>query len=115
GAVVAAGHAPREALGALVRGSVSSPASLADSLAQSLPLIFTGLSVTLAFRCGVWNIGAEGQFLVGMLAATAVGLSAGSWPAWLAVTLPLLAGAGAGALWAAGPAAFRLLRGAPEV
>lgn len=113
--VLASGHTPGPALAALARGAAGSRDGAANSLAQAIPLMFTGLALAVAFRGGVWNIGAEGQFLVGMLAATAVALRVGALPPFLATSLALVAGAAAGMAWSAGPALLRLFRGVPEV
>ena len=62
------------------------------------PLLLVGLGVALSFRCGVWNIGGEGQLLAGALAATALATRAlGDAPAALGLPLALGAGAAAGA------------------
>ena len=61
-----------EALMALFSGSLGSVAGWTATLRESAPLLVTGLAVALAFRGGVWNIGAEGQLLAGALCATAV-------------------------------------------
>jgi simple sugar transport system permease protein len=63
-------------------------------------LILTGLAVAIAFRAGVFNIGAEGQFLVGAAAGTAIALTLGTLPALLLIPAILLTGALAGAAWA---------------
>lgn len=115
GVILAAGRAPLPVLRVLIAGSIGSPTSLADSAAQAIPLLFTGLAVTLAFRCGIWNIGAEGQFLVGMLGAAAIGLATTGWNPVAGITAALLSGTLAGAAWAAMPAGLRALRGVPEV
>ena len=94
-------------LSILVRGSVGSAFALQGTLLKSVPLLLTGISVAIAFRAGVWNIGAEGQFIVGALAAFA-GARAG-------VVAALAASAIAGALWASIASAMRLWRNAPEV
>ena len=75
-------------------------ALLADSLVRSTPLIIAGLAVALAFRAGVFNIGAEGQLLVGAIAATAVSLAGGETIGHAIVLVSLLSAALAGALWA---------------
>jgi simple sugar transport system permease protein len=80
-----------------------------------VPLLLTGLAVALAFRAGVWNIGAEGQLYAGAVAAVWVGLNAGSLPAWLAAPAALLAAALAGAAWAGVPALMKLRLGVGEV
>ena len=108
--VVAGGHSPRVALMTLLSGALGSRVRLAETAAEVTPLIFTGLSVAVAFRAGFFNIGAEGQFLLGAIAATAIGTKTGlSWP-WAAVV-----GAGAGACWALIPGWLKLARGAPEI
>jgi simple sugar transport system permease protein len=113
-----AGVAPGSALRALVDGAVGSPDSVAESLVKAIPLIFTGLAVALAFRCQIWNIGAEGQFLVGMLACVWVGTRpAGEGPGrgWALLPAALTAGMAAGAAWAGCAALLKLRRGVPEV
>jgi simple sugar transport system permease protein len=74
---------------------------IADALVRATPLILTGLAVTLAFKGGVFNIGAEGQLLVGAAASIAVSLSLGEAPGGFVMIAALTAGGAAGALWAA--------------
>lgn len=66
---------------------------------MAMPLIFTGLSVSVAFSAALWNIGADGQLLMGAMAACAVGTGLEGWPSPLAVAIVLAAGSVAGALW----------------
>jgi len=113
--VGALGGDPLRALRAILGGAVGTPAGLTESLVKTAPLVFTGLAVAVAFRCGIWNIGAEGQFLAGMLGSSAAALALPPLPPPVAVGLCLLAGTLAGALWAAVPAALRLYRETPEV
>jgi simple sugar transport system permease protein len=101
------GHAPGDLLGILVTGSVGSRFAFEGTLLKSVPLLLTGLSVAVAFRAGVWNIGAEGQFIVGALA----GLLASRW----GVVASLLAAMLAGAAWSSLATVMRLWRNAPEV
>lgn len=101
------GHAPLELLSILVSGSVGSRFAIEGTLLKSVPLLLTGLSVAIAFRAGVWNIGGEGQFIVGAIAA----LVASPWGVVAALVAAMLAGAA----WALIAAAMRLWRGAPEV
>lgn len=82
--------------------------SVFEVLLASTPLMFTGLAVLVAFRSGYFNIGAEGQFLTGAIAATWVGMGWSTLPAWAALILGLLAGAVAGALWGTVPALLRV-------
>jgi simple sugar transport system permease protein len=97
----AGGYDSRVALAALWNGSVGSAYALTSAtLVRAIPLILTGAAVALAFRAGVFNIGAEGQLLAG--AATAAVIGANLSRVLGSVTLPaeLLAGALAGACWA---------------
>jgi general nucleoside transport system permease protein len=86
---------------ALIRGAAGSWYALGSgTLVRSTPLILTGLAVAVAFRAGVFNIGAEGQFLVGAAAAAAVALECRSFPSAVLLPLLLIGGALAGAAWA---------------
>ena len=72
----------------------------ADALVRATPLIIAGLAVALAFRGGVFNIGAEGQLLAGAIASTAVSLALGKTLGSIVILVALPAAAIAGALWA---------------
>src|SRR5947207_5872415 len=72
---------------------------LINTAVQAGPLVLGGLSVGLAFKAGLFNIGAYGQVLMGALAAAVVGASVAAWPAPLAIGTALLAGSLAGAAW----------------
>lgn len=116
GALALGGYSPVAAGAALARGALGSvDAVLSVTLVRSVPLILTGLAVALAFRAGVWNIGAEGQLYAGALAATWVGLVGAGLPAVVHLPLLVLAAALGGALWAAVPAFMRLRLGVGEV
>lgn len=115
GLLVATGHAPGPALAALADGAAGSlDAVLSGTLVRAAPLVWAGLAVALAFRAGILNVGAEGQLLAGGAVAAFVG---GAAPALGAATpwLALVAGAAAGAAWAAGPAVLRRRFGVLEV
>jgi ABC-type uncharacterized transport system permease subunit len=105
-----------DALLALWDGAFGSPYAVwSATLVRATPLLFVGLSVAVAFRAGVLNIGAEGQLLVGAIAATAVAGRLAGWPHPLAVLAMILAGAGAGAGWAGIAAWLRRRFGVLEV
>lgn len=87
---------------------------LGEAATKAAILTFTGLSVTVAFRVGLFNIGAQGQLVVGALAAAVVGAKV-ELPALIHLPLCLLAAALAGALYALGPALLKLKRGVHEV
>jgi len=117
GLVIAAlGYSPGRALSALVSGGLGSPAAWTSTLLKTTPLLLTGLTVALCFRCGVWNIGAEGQFYLGALLATAV---ATRWlpdaPAWVVGPTAMLAAAAAGLGWASIAGVLKARRGVSEV
>jgi simple sugar transport system permease protein len=110
------GYAPLPALLALASGAFGSPAAWTATLLKASPLLLSGLAVALSFRCGVWNIGAEGQLYAGALAATALAtrLLPGA-PAAILAPLASLAGALGGALLAGVAGALRAARGVSEV
>ena len=103
----------------LVQGGFGSMFALSESLTRAIPLILTGLAAAVAFRARLFNIGAEGQFYVGALAAVAVGGMHGgvgfSLPPWLLFALMMLAAATAGALLLLGPALMKARLGVDEV
>jgi ABC-type uncharacterized transport system permease subunit len=103
-----AGFDVGRAFGALVTGSIGSWYALGSgTLVRATPLILTGLAVAIALRAGVFNIGAEGQLLVGAAAAAAVALSSARVAWFVAIPLTLAAGALAGAAWASIAAVLR--------
>lgn len=114
-ALSVAGADTERALRALWFGSVGSWDALTSAtLVRATPLILTGLAVALAFRAGVWNIGAEGQLLAGAAAATAVALSSSSLGV-AALPIAMVVGAFAGAAWAGLAAILRGRYAVPEV
>lgn len=90
-------------------------AVVSATLVRATPLLFVGLAVALAFRAGVLNIGAEGQLILGAIAASAVALALPTWPRPLVILLMLVAGGLAGGLWAGIAAALRHRFGVLEV
>jgi simple sugar transport system permease protein len=111
-----AGYDAVRALEALWSGSFGSAnAFLSATLVRATPLMLAGLGVALAFRAGIWNIGAEGQLLAGAAAATATAMTAAAWPAAVALPLVLAAGAAAGLVWASVAEVLRRTRGVLEV
>jgi ABC-type uncharacterized transport system permease subunit len=86
-----------------------------ESLATVTPYILAGLAVAVGFKCGLFNIGAEGQFGIGALCSAFVGYSIHGLPWFIHLPLALLAGAAGGALWGAIPGLLKGLTGAHEV
>jgi simple sugar transport system permease protein len=117
GAIAAAlGADPRRAAGALLAGALGDRLALEATLLRTVPLLLAGLGAALAFRCGVWNIGGEGQIHVGALLATALATRAlPSAAAPVALPALLCAGIAAGAAWAGIAAWLRIRRGVSEV
>src|SRR5450759_4032631 len=71
---------------------------ISNTIVFTIPLIATGVAVALPFRAGLFNIGAEGQLLVGSVACVAIGVRFNSWPAPILLPMALLGGAPDGAL-----------------
>lgn len=116
GALWIGGYAPMSALGSLFMGAFGSvDRFLSVTLVHAVPLVLTGLAVAVAFRAGVWNIGAEGQFYAGAVAGVWMGLHVGHLPAVMAISATLLAAGAAGSLWALVPAVMRIRLGVGEV
>lgn len=112
GAIVAAGAAPLETIASLFKGALGSPRAIEGTLKEVTPLLIAGIAVYLALRAGLFNIGVEGQFMVGALGCAVVALQ---FPGWVGVVLGLLAGAVLGALWAMPAGLIKALRGGHEV
>jgi simple sugar transport system permease protein len=99
--IAASGADPLAAYRGLVEGALGGPRQLTETALKATPLLIIGLGLTVAFRCRIWNIGAEGQYLAGALAGTVVGLlGQTSLSAWVLVPLMLAAGLAGGAAWA---------------
>ncbi|HEX2995629.1 MAG TPA: ABC transporter permease [Anaerolineales bacterium] len=130
----AAWEAISVAYGALFRGALGSPSTIfaalrsgdsvaiykaiypfTESLVASTPYILAGLAVALGFRCGLFNIGAEGQLFIGALGAAFIGYSIKGLTPFVHLPLALMGGAVAGAIWAAIPGYLKARFGAHEV
>ena len=102
----------------ILNASFGSIGVLSDTLVKATPLILTGLACALAFRMRLWNIGAEGQFLLGAWGATAVVLSGvlpKGTPAVVVLPLMMAAGMLAGAIWGLIPGVLRARLGVNEI
>jgi nucleoside ABC transporter membrane protein len=86
-----AGYNPGQAFGALFKGMLSKPKYISNVIIKATPIILTGLSVAFAFKTGLFNIGAEGQYVAGSIAAVLVGVKL-NLPAVIQVPLVVLAG-----------------------
>jgi ABC-type uncharacterized transport system permease subunit len=95
--------------------STARPQDFAKVLENATPLIFSGLAVAVAFKAGLFNIGVEGQYLVGMVAATAAAVFLDFLPGPLHLLAVILAAMAGSTLWAAVPAVLKVKTGAHEV
>lgn len=112
----AGGYDAAAAMAAMWSGAFGSWYSFTSAtLVRSVPLILIGLGIAIAFRAGALNIGAEGQFYAGAIAATWVGLHVAGRPSMIAVPALLLASALGGAAWIAAPVWLKLRFGVLEV
>lgn len=115
--IVAAGKDPVLASRAFVKAVAGEPRFFGETLVSTIPLIFAGLAVAFAYRCGLFNIGVEGQYLVAQIATVVVGVyfvpPAGL--GWLHPILALAAGALAGAFWGGIVGVLKAYRGMHEV
>ena len=108
-------RAPLDAYGALFQGALGSPAGIVNTLVFTVPLLLAGLGVGLGFKAGLFNIGANGQFLMGALGAVAVGTAVQDLPSIVAIPLALLAGIAGGGFWGFIPGILKAVSGAHEV
>jgi ABC-type uncharacterized transport system permease subunit len=113
--ILVAGKNPITAYYHLFAGAFGSVDRIIVGLNKTTPYLLCAVGIALCFRGNVINIGAEGQIAIGGLAASAVALAAGGWPAWLLLPAAIAAGAAGGAAWAGVSAAIRITRGVHEV
>ena len=108
------GASPAAALAALWKGAFGNARNIGTTLARSTPLIFTSLCACFAYRCGVFNLGGEGQFLMGSVVCCYIATQSGivGLPA---ILLCILAGGLAGGFWAAIPGVLKIYRGQNEM
>ncbi|MGI1661546.1 ABC transporter permease [Palleronia sp. KMU-117] len=100
---------------ALLRGSLGSVNALSETVTSAIPLVICGLGLALGFQAGLFNIGAEGQLLMGGIAAVIAGFTFAGLPAGLLLPLCLLVGAAVGAAYASIAGVLRAVTGAHEV
>lgn len=97
-ALILSGHNPITVYSALIEGIIGKPKYIAWTIIRGTPLILTGLSIAFVYKTGLFNIGAEGQFIIGALVAVLVGAGV-DLPAFIHIPLTLISAALAGALW----------------
>ncbi|MEK5235398.1 ABC transporter permease [Paenibacillus sp. FSL L8-0470] len=117
GAVVmlVGGYDPILAYSSLFQRVFGSAYDFGEAIREMTPLMFTGLAVAFAFRSGMFNIGADGQVLIGMTAASVVGIKLAGLPPFLLVPLAVIAAGLCGGLWAGIAGFLKAKRGINEV
>lgn len=108
-------HAPGDVLSSAYWSTFSTSFRTANTVARMLIILLAGLAAAIPFSAGIWNIGGDGQIVVGGFAAALVGISFINLPMVIHLPMALLAGMIAGALWAAIPAFLRLQYKANEI
>ena len=106
---------PFQVYNAIFTAALSNRDGWGNVLYRATPLIFTGLAVALAFQCGLFNIGGEGQMVMGGFAITWIGFTFVKLPGLLLIPFCILGGALIGAAWAAIPGILKARRGVHEV
>jgi len=106
---------PFVAYEALLEGAFGGDNAIVGTLVFTTPLVLGGLAVAVGFKAGLFNIGAQGQFLVGALGAVIAGVAVSTQPPIIAIPIAVLAGTVAGGLWGFIVGALKALSGAHEV
>lgn len=112
--MLALGANPLVALQNLWTGAFGNVRNLGTTLSRATPLIFTGLCACFAYRCGVFNLGGEGQFIMGSIVCCVIATQSGI-TGFPGILLCLVAGALAGGLWAMIPGLLKIYRGQNEM
>lgn len=112
--IAALGSSPGDAIRYLFMGAFGSASNVATTLVKATPLIFTGLCACFAYRCGVFNLGGEGQFVIGACVSVWVGVTWGVTGVF-GTLVCLLLGAAAGGIWGALPGILKITRGLNEI
>lgn len=105
---------PVETFLALFQGAFIGKSNLGASLLLATPLILGGLGIALSFRCGIFNIGGEGQLYLGAFAATWLGVNLAGLPFWLHIPICFLGSMIFGGLWALIPGYLKISKGYNE-
>jgi general nucleoside transport system permease protein len=106
---------PLAAYKALIAGSLLGFGPIVDTLVAATPLVFGGLAVALGFKAGLFNIGVQGQLLMGVLGSVAVGVALANQPVFIAAPLAFIAGTLAGMAMGFIPGFLKAVSGAHEV
>lgn len=109
------GGNPFEAYHYLFLGAFGNVSNFGETVVKATPLIFTGLAATFAYRCGVFNLGAQGQFIMGALASVWISTTLKGIPSVPLLFLSLILGALVGGIWGAIPGLLKITRGLNEM
>ena len=110
-----AGSSVARAYQGLLAGSFGKPRAIAETFVITTPYILSGLAVAFGFKCGLFNIGVEGQLYAGAVGAAFIGYAVKSLPHFAHLPLALLVGIAGGAVWGAIPGYLKAKTGGHEV
>ena len=113
--IAAMGISPGRAIGRMISGSLGDLDAIAETLVKMTPLLFTGMSYALANRCGLTNIGMEGQLFIGALTATIAGVYIQGLPMAIHLPLTFIFGFLGGAIWGGIVGVLKVRFGANEI
>ncbi|MDF2927095.1 MAG: transporter permease [Paenibacillaceae bacterium] len=97
--IAANGMNPFTVYNKMLTGAFGTSYGITETLVKAIPLLLCGLGIAVAYRISVWNIGAEGQFIIGAMAATAVTVYFPSLPGYIAIPLMVVISMAAGGFW----------------
>ncbi len=106
---------PLIAYGKIFRGAFGSPYAWSETMVKAIPLLLCGLGLAVAFKAIIWNIGAEGQLLIGAIMATWIALSFPDIPSTLLIPLMFALGFLGGAIWGLIPGLLKAKLGVDEI
>lgn len=113
--ILLAGRDPLAAYTALVEGALLSPRGLTGTLIKTTPLLLSGMALGVAFKAGLFNIGAQGQLIMGSVVAAWAGAAITGLPAWAHILVAMSLATLAGSIWGAIPGALKAYTDAHEV
>jgi general nucleoside transport system permease protein len=113
--LLAAGFEPLGVYRLMIQEAFGGQRQIAATLTAATPLLLTGLAAAIAFRAGIFNVGAEGCFYLGGIVAAVIGFAAPTWPSFVLISIALATASLAGGLWLVGPGLLRARLGVDEV
>lgn len=113
--LILVGYDANQAFAQMFKASYQNIRAVGNSLMKTTPLIFTGIAIAYGFRGNVFNIGAEGQFIVGAIVASWAGVSLGTLPSIILIPFILIMAMAAGALWALVPGLLKVRMSVSEI